>query len=233
MDNNSTQISRRDREKLARRREIILAARTVFARKGFNDTKLEDVAELAEFGKGTLYNYFTNKEALFQVVLEDSFEALKLIAERTLNNDAPFPEKIDMFLREELTLFFNNLEAVQLFIRESHHLRGGNPLMHLMPQLLGIVADTIAAEQIRGTVMNDVQPMALAIILINMLMGQFNCRVLGRLADPHSCAHADNANDPHMSLSKIFADLTPQDIEREVADATKLIHAVFFNGIAR
>ncbi|NNE70602.1 MAG: helix-turn-helix transcriptional regulator, partial [Rhodothermales bacterium] len=48
--------SRRERERLARRREILDAARTVFAERGFVGATLEEIASRAEFGKGTLYN---------------------------------------------------------------------------------------------------------------------------------------------------------------------------------
>jgi AcrR family transcriptional regulator len=57
-------LSRKDREKLRNRKAILEAAVHLFAENGFAETKLEDVAALAEFGKGTLYNYFENKHDL-------------------------------------------------------------------------------------------------------------------------------------------------------------------------
>src|SRR4051812_17875401 len=91
-------LSRRERERLTRRQEIIEAARTVFARKGFKDATLDDVAELAEFGKGTLYNYFENKDALFASVLQDSFDNVMGIASAALGADVTFEQKIDRFV---------------------------------------------------------------------------------------------------------------------------------------
>ena len=66
MNDNSTygSLSRKERDRLRNREAILNAAVHLFARNGFNDTKLEDVAALAEFGKGTLYNYFKNKNDL-------------------------------------------------------------------------------------------------------------------------------------------------------------------------
>ena len=57
--------SRKERERAMRRNEIVIAACDVFASRGFNDATLEEIAEKAEFGKGTLYNYFDSKELLF------------------------------------------------------------------------------------------------------------------------------------------------------------------------
>ena len=60
----NTVLSRKERDKLRNKEDILKAAVHLFAQKGFAETKLEDVAALAEFGKGTLYNYFENKDDL-------------------------------------------------------------------------------------------------------------------------------------------------------------------------
>ena len=57
-------LSRKERDKLRNKEAILKAAVHLFAKKGFAETKLEDVAIRAEFGKGTLYNYFENKDDL-------------------------------------------------------------------------------------------------------------------------------------------------------------------------
>jgi AcrR family transcriptional regulator len=222
-------ISRREREKLMRRQEIIDAARTLFARKGFNDAKLEDVAELAEFGKGTLYNYFPNKEALFKAVLEDSFETMWEIASGALNADVPFEEKIERFIHGELEYFFKDPTSLYLMMRESHHLRGSNPMMRMLPQLLGLIADMVAAEQKGKTVIPNAEPMDLATILLNMIFGQFTSRIYQT-----ACAgQIKGTEDFDANVKRLFADMTEPRIDQEVTSATKLILTVYFNGITR
>ncbi|WP_299409279.1 TetR/AcrR family transcriptional regulator [Acaryochloris sp. IP29b_bin.148] len=51
-----------DRE--AKRQAILAAAIAVFAEKGYHSTKMADIAQRAEMGKGTLYEYFRTKEEL-------------------------------------------------------------------------------------------------------------------------------------------------------------------------
>jgi AcrR family transcriptional regulator len=51
-------------DKEERRREIALASVAVFGTKGFARTRMEDVAKAAGVGKGTIYEYFQNKEEL-------------------------------------------------------------------------------------------------------------------------------------------------------------------------
>ncbi len=63
-------VSRKVREKLARQKEILDAARELFLRKGFHETTLEEIARHADYGKGTIYNYFESKEDLFRSIID-------------------------------------------------------------------------------------------------------------------------------------------------------------------
>jgi AcrR family transcriptional regulator len=59
----------RKAESVARRDAILDAALTVFAERGFEAARLDDVAARAGVAKGTLYLYFKDKEALFEEVV--------------------------------------------------------------------------------------------------------------------------------------------------------------------
>jgi AcrR family transcriptional regulator len=54
-------ISRRERLKQEREERILDAAAAVFARKGYHQATIRDIAELADVADGTIYNYFDNK----------------------------------------------------------------------------------------------------------------------------------------------------------------------------
>ena len=60
---------KRELQKEARRIAIIDAALEEFTAQGFTATKLDDVAERAGIGKGTIYLYFDSKESLFEEVV--------------------------------------------------------------------------------------------------------------------------------------------------------------------
>lgn len=60
--------NRREREREQRRSWILDAAERCFHAKGIDAVKMEDVAEEAQLGKGTLYLYFRTKEALLLAV---------------------------------------------------------------------------------------------------------------------------------------------------------------------
>ncbi|BBK32091.1 TetR family transcriptional regulator [Stella humosa] len=60
------------RRKEARPSEIVDAALAAFAERGYAATRLDDVAERAGIGKGTLYLYFSSKEELFKAVVRQT-----------------------------------------------------------------------------------------------------------------------------------------------------------------
>ena len=74
----------RERKKLIRLRRIIGAAHKLFVDKGFTNTTIQDIAEEADVGLGTLYLYAKSKEDLLVLVfrehivkmIEDSYDAV-------------------------------------------------------------------------------------------------------------------------------------------------------------
>lgn len=61
-------LSRREREKLQRREDIVEAAEQLFDEKGFEKATIEQIARKTELSKGTIYLYFQSKDELFLAV---------------------------------------------------------------------------------------------------------------------------------------------------------------------
>ena len=61
-------------DKAAKRRKILEAAIVVFSDQGYHGTKMADIAVAAGMGKGTLYEYFPNKESLPKEIVNLFFE---------------------------------------------------------------------------------------------------------------------------------------------------------------
>ncbi|MGB9595247.1 MAG: TetR/AcrR family transcriptional regulator, partial [Candidatus Poribacteria bacterium] len=70
------ELSRREREKLNRRNEILQAARKVFASKDYSSATIDDIAAEAELSKGTIYLYFNSKADLFLSTFEMGMEQI-------------------------------------------------------------------------------------------------------------------------------------------------------------
>ena len=61
-------VGLRERSKQERQDRIMMAARKLFAERGYDATTLRDVAELAGLGLGTLFNYISDKRDLIYLV---------------------------------------------------------------------------------------------------------------------------------------------------------------------
>lgn len=64
----SQREARRIAQQSVGRAQLLDAAELVFGRKGFHETTLKEVAELAEFSVGSVYSFFENKDDLFRQI---------------------------------------------------------------------------------------------------------------------------------------------------------------------
>ena len=67
---------RREREKLARKEQILDAARTLLFKRGLQATTINQIAKLSELSVGTLYLYYKNKEEIFAELEKEGFDIL-------------------------------------------------------------------------------------------------------------------------------------------------------------
>jgi len=114
-----TSLSRREREKLRQRKEILAAALRLFSEKGYHNVSMQEIAETAEFAIGTLYKFFQNKEDLYKaLVMEqcDRFEAAFLAA---IEGPGDEIERLRNFVRVHGDMFRANLPFIRLFLAES------------------------------------------------------------------------------------------------------------------
>jgi AcrR family transcriptional regulator len=87
------------RRKQARPGEILDAALTVFAKKGFAAARMEDIAAQAGVTKGTIYLYFPSKEEVFKSLARQHVgDTLTAATEQTRNYQGSFREFLTMML---------------------------------------------------------------------------------------------------------------------------------------
>jgi AcrR family transcriptional regulator len=63
---------RRTRRREQTREKLVGAARRVFARKGIDNTRINEITEEADVGFGSFYNHFGSKEAIVEAVLAET-----------------------------------------------------------------------------------------------------------------------------------------------------------------
>ncbi|HOG08792.1 MAG TPA: TetR/AcrR family transcriptional regulator [Syntrophales bacterium] len=117
----SRRSMRRLREKENRCNTILKAAETLFGRKGYHQTSIEEIADLAEVSTGSVYFYFKNKEELLIKLMQEighdlrksmgeefqktefSLDSFRTISFAFLGDFClRYPEKIAIFFRESV-----------------------------------------------------------------------------------------------------------------------------------
>jgi AcrR family transcriptional regulator len=101
------------------------AARSVFAEKGYADATLDEIADRAEFGKGTLYNYFEGgKEELLFAVFDDiigEMETLiRTVFQDSLDGKQPLRVAFHTFVERHFELIRDQQDLFLILVREAH-----------------------------------------------------------------------------------------------------------------
>lgn len=118
-------LSRRERERLTRRNAMLAAASEAFAEKGFAEATLEEIAQRAEFGKGTLYNYFPGgKQEILLAVFGQLYDELHSLIHRAFDFETgqSFEERLEQFFFECFEFFIDRLNLFMVLMREAHRL---------------------------------------------------------------------------------------------------------------
>ncbi len=109
---------RKEREYLARRKEILISAERLFAAKGFFTTTMSEIAREAEFGTGTLYNYFKSKEDLYFTLIDEKTDEINRLVKSELSQPIPVKEKIKRVLRLQFEFIERNRDFFRIYITE-------------------------------------------------------------------------------------------------------------------
>jgi AcrR family transcriptional regulator len=98
---------------------IVEAAEKSFTLFGYKATTMDQVAKIANVGKGTIYTFFTNKEELFDEIMRKLIAEMKLLAERVLQPEQPFFEN----LQAALYALLDFRRTHELTIKLTHEIR--------------------------------------------------------------------------------------------------------------
>lgn len=149
---------KREHNKRKNRQAILDAAQQLFIQRGFEDTRIDDLAHSAGIGKGTVYSYFASKEAIL----------LELIADLRINIHQQFADTNDIeapVTNQLLTLFMcqfdfveNNPELARIMFRESMFpdKKTVEQRNQVDVDYLNAVTDILHQGQQRGELRNDV-----------------------------------------------------------------------------
>ncbi len=101
-------LSRRDRERLRHRGEILEAAMKVFVESGYTSATMESIAAKSEFSLATLYKFFGSKENLFLEILLQMIERLELLTDDILGKEGSVKDRTVKLFKARMDLYWDN-----------------------------------------------------------------------------------------------------------------------------
>jgi TetR/AcrR family transcriptional regulator len=113
--------SRRSKEMRVRRESILDVAEMMFAKKGYHETSMAEIAKAAEFGVGYLYRHFADKGDLYLAVLERKLDALLATVKAALASGGSVRSRLSTLVRVHFTFFEANRSFFKLTAEQGPH----------------------------------------------------------------------------------------------------------------
>ena len=153
------------------RDELLAAARRVFERDGYLDTRVADIAAEAKVAHGSFYTYFSSKQSVFLAIVREVGQQFReAVAPSPADGDVDTYEALDRSNRRYLDAYRANrviwalVEQVATIDPEIHRIRLIGRRLHV-----DRVAKTIRRWQDRGLADRAIDPHTTAGALVSML----------------------------------------------------------------
>ncbi|GHB43503.1 TetR family transcriptional regulator [Streptomyces xanthochromogenes] len=160
---------RRERNKQRMRARIFSAALSLFAEKGFEQTKVDDITERADVARGTFFNHFQHKE--------------ELVTTWSSQRLSRFEEKLRQgtFENDDLSVTLGRCMAALVEVNEEEEpglnrvmltswVRAGLPITE-PPRTAEVFANVIRTGLAEGRIRSDVDPVQVGYLLRDAYLG--------------------------------------------------------------
>lgn len=152
-----------------RRQAILDAATKSFSLFGYKATTMNQVAKLANVGKGTIYTFFENKEELFDEIVTKIIRDMEAAANQVIDSSNTFQENVHLSLYEMLEFRMEHQLTIKLFQEERDI---GTPIVQdvikkVENSILYIIEDKIKRAIEKGEI-KDCDPELTAFVLVKL-----------------------------------------------------------------
>jgi len=166
------------------KRALILAAAVrVFARQGYEASRVGDVAKEAGVAYGLVYHYFGSKDAVLEAVFHEQWGRLLAAVALAEETGESAPEQLALVVKIVLRAWRDDPDLVRLLVREitrSPHIQDE---LDEIGQAFASLQRIVARGQAEGTFRSDLDPQLAAWMLYGGLEEVLTGWVLGQLPD--------------------------------------------------
>jgi TetR/AcrR family transcriptional regulator, fatty acid metabolism regulator protein len=166
-----------------KRDQILAAAVRVFAARGYEASRVGDIARDAGVAYGLVYHYYPSKEAVLEAVFREAWGRLLAavgLAEETGKGAA---DQLSLVVKIVLRAWRDDPDLVRLLVREitrSPHIQDE---LDEIGQAFATLERIVAQGQVQGSFRDDVDPRIAAWMLYGALEEVLTGWVLGQLPD--------------------------------------------------
>ncbi|MFQ5472565.1 MAG: TetR/AcrR family transcriptional regulator, partial [Dehalococcoidia bacterium] len=146
----STRSTRRQREREARERAILTAARDLFLAKGIPATTVDDIARACDLAKGTIYLYFSSKDEIAFALLIQTTDELLVDLQDSLDPSLPAVQQLERLALAYYRFFIAQPQSFRYMFIVPHEPYSGHVAEALLERwavagraALGIVASLL------------------------------------------------------------------------------------------
>jgi AcrR family transcriptional regulator len=172
------------------RAAVLKAARTVFARLGFEGASTRTVAEVAGVNNAMIYYHFKDKNELYRAVLADSFMAFENIWEhQVFRSGASARAKIQKYVEEFIRFQHANDELRKIISMEfatcsdNYKWLADNYFSQSYERLAGLLKEGMRSGELKRHDPSVAIPSLVGMILHSFIMRPIAERVIGRKID--------------------------------------------------
>lgn len=145
---------------LDKHRKIIVAATKVFAKKGFFNARISDIAKEAKVADGTIYLYFNNKFDILISVLEEEIGKIIEQIEQAIAQETDPEKMLTIFIEKHLSAMKQNknlAEVIHIELRQSDRLVK-EYRNTTFKQYIDVISKIVMRGQEKGIYREDIQP---------------------------------------------------------------------------
>ncbi|MCD4831195.1 MAG: TetR/AcrR family transcriptional regulator [Anaerohalosphaeraceae bacterium] len=114
-----TGLSRKERERLLHKEDILTAALKLFSDRGFHNVSMQEIAEQSEFSVGTLYKFFESKESLFAALIRSCANRVSDILIPILDEKADEKQKIISYIESHKRIIEEYASSIRLYLSQN------------------------------------------------------------------------------------------------------------------
>lgn len=149
--------------KTSRRDELLAIAADLFARRGFKNTTVRDIADAAGILSGSLYHHFDSKESMVDEILSTFQAELFRAYEEIVGSDLDARAKLEAIVQASFDAIHDHHAEVAIYQNEAGHLAESARFAHLTDRntqmhdlWVGVLEDGVASGAFRPDLDIDV-----------------------------------------------------------------------------